>query len=137
MVQLLIGRYSAGDPVEELPNDFIPMLEALEAAFLPHLTYNTEPFHLGEIDTYAYAMWLLSFAKFSRDNLVPRVAALFDVDREDNRGQDALYETLLEKLGLPSASPQPCATGNSKPILCCFRRFKLNLPSDPDLSRSF
>ena len=47
------------------------------------------PFYLAELDTYAYAMWLLSLCKLMRlDALVPRVVGLFDVERAENRGQD-------------------------------------------------
>jgi len=102
MLQLLIGRHSAGDAVPSLAPDFFPVLVAIEGTALPH-DYRTEPFYLDELDTYAYAMWLLSLCKLLRlDPLLPRVAALFDVAKEDNRGKDALFEALLDKLGLPS-----------------------------------
>lgn len=107
-LQLLIGRYSAGGSFDILADQFGPMLAAIEATALPH-DYITEPFYLDEPDTYAYAMWLLSLAKLLRqDHWVPRVAALFDVAREDNRGQDALFEALLEKLGLPREPADKC-----------------------------
>jgi hypothetical protein len=99
---LLIGRYSAGDPVSSLVPEFPEVLKAIEATALPQ-SYRTEPFYVDELDTYVYAMWLLSLCKLLRiDPLLPRVAALFDVSREDNRGKDALFEALLAKLGLAS-----------------------------------
>jgi hypothetical protein len=102
-VHLLIGRYSAGDPVAEMAKDFPLVLSAVETSALPHPRYRTEPFYLDEIDAYAYAMWLLSLCKLLRlDYLLPRVAALFDVAKEDNRGKDDLFETLLGKLDLDS-----------------------------------
>jgi hypothetical protein len=97
--ELLIGRYSAGDPVASLAGDLPQVLTDIEATALAH-DYRTEPFYLDEIDTYAYAMWLLSLCKLLRlDPLLPRVIALFDVAREDNRGRDALFEALVGKLG--------------------------------------
>jgi len=97
-----IARYSAGESIPALALDFLPVLASIEATALPH-DYRTEPFYLDELDTYAYAMWLLSLCKLLRlDPLLPRVAALFDVAKEDNRGKDALFEALLDKLGLPS-----------------------------------
>jgi hypothetical protein len=108
-VELLLGTYSAGASIAEIAKAFPGVLLALEGSSLPHPTYRTEPFYLDEPDTYAYAMWLLSLAKLLRqDHLVPRVAALFDVAREDNRGQDALFETLLDKLGLPREAAAKC-----------------------------
>jgi hypothetical protein len=101
--ELLVGRYSAGDQISEMAEDFPSVLGAVEASVLRHPTLRTEPFYLDEIDTYAYAMWLLSLCKLLRlDYLVPRVAALFDVAKEDNRGKDELFETLLSKLGVDS-----------------------------------
>lgn len=108
-LQLLIGRYSAGDSVPDISDDFPFALSAIEASALPHPVYRTEPFHLDEMDTYAYAMWLLSLAQLLRqDHLIPRVAALFDVARADNRGQDALYETVVERLGIPRERATRC-----------------------------
>ena len=108
-VRLIVGRYSAGDSLSDIATDFPAVLQAVEDSVLPHAKYKTEPLHLDELDAYAYGMWLLSLAKLLRlDHLVPRVAALFDVDRKDNRGQDALYETLLAKLGLPSTPATRC-----------------------------
>jgi hypothetical protein len=107
-VQLLIGKYSAGAPIEQIAEELPSVLAAVEASALPHEKYRTEPFYLDEPDTYAYAMWLLSLAKLLRlDYLVPRVAALFDVARDDNRGKDALFESLLTKLG---ESSEPAKT---------------------------
>lgn len=101
-LQLLIGRYSAGTSVAPLALEFAPILAAIEATALPH-EYCTEPFYLSELDTYAYAMWLLSLCKLLRlEPLLPRVVALFDVVREENRGKDALFEMLLDKLGMTS-----------------------------------
>ena len=101
--QLLLGSYSAGDPIEQMAAEFEATLATIEASALPHSIYRTEPFYLDEPDTYAYAMWLLSLAKLLRlDYLVPRVTALFNVARDDNRGKDALFESLLAKLGEPA-----------------------------------
>jgi Domain of unknown function (DUF1911)/Domain of unknown function (DUF1910) len=101
-LQLLIGGYSVGTPIAAMPSDFVPVLSAIEATALPH-DYRTEPFYLDELDTYAYAMWLLSLCKLLRlDPLLPRVVRLFDVARDDNRGKDALFEALLDKLGQKS-----------------------------------
>ena len=104
-----IANYSGGRPASDLVANFPTVLGAIESAVLTHPKYRTEPLHLDELDAYAYAMWLLSLAKLLRlDHLVPRVAALFDVDGEDNRGQDALYETLLDKLGIPRRPAAKC-----------------------------
>jgi hypothetical protein len=105
--QLLIGRYSAGDPVASMAGGVPQVLANIEASALAH-DYRTEPFYLDEIDTYAYAMWLLSLCKLLRlDPLLPRVIALFDVAREDNRGRDALFEALVGKLGGDSVPVKP------------------------------
>jgi hypothetical protein len=102
-LELLIGRYSAGDPLVEIARDFAAAVPAFEKSSLPHSKYRTEPFYLDEVDTYAYAMWLMSLCKLLRlDHLLPRVAAFFDVAKEDNRGKDELFESLLAKLGLDS-----------------------------------
>lgn len=99
-VELLIGRYSAGNAISEIAAQFPSTLHAVEANALPHPRYRTEPFRLAEIDTYAYAMWLLSLCKLLRlDPLLPRVLAVFDVARADNRGTDALFEALVGALG--------------------------------------
>ena len=107
-LQLAVGSYSAGDGIELIVPRIASILAAMEAVALKH-NYRTEAFYLDEPDTYAYAMWLLSLAKLLRqDHLVPRVAALFDVARPDNRGQDALFESLLDKLGLPREPATRC-----------------------------
>lgn len=102
LFETLIANYSAGKPVETLVPQFEPMIATMEACMLPQ-RYRTEPYFLDEVDTYAYAMWLLSLCKPLRlDYLLPRVLALFDVARKDNRGRDALFETLIEKLAQPA-----------------------------------
>jgi hypothetical protein len=102
-VELLIGHYSSGGEVRGLIPLFVESLADISNMALPHPKYRTEPFYLDELDTYAYAMWLLSLCKLLRlDPLLPRVAALFDVAREESRGKDALFEALLDKLGQPS-----------------------------------
>jgi Domain of unknown function (DUF1911) len=53
-------------------------------------------------------MWLLSLCKLLRlDPLLPRVMALFDVARTDNRGKDSLFEALLAKLGGDALPVEP------------------------------
>ena len=100
---LFVGDYSVGSPVQEIAKVFPSLIQAVEAENLPHPIYQTEPVFLEELDGYHYAMTLLSLANLLRhDDLVPRVAALFDVARAENRGKDALYEALLGKLGLPT-----------------------------------
>ncbi|TSD53312.1 DUF1911 domain-containing protein [Variovorax sp. KBS0712] len=102
-LELLVLNYSAGEPIGELALSFENVLAAQEPSALPHPTQRTEPVFLEELDGYHYAMTLLSLVKLLRhDDLVPRVVALFDVARAENRGKDALYEALLEKLGLPT-----------------------------------
>ncbi|WP_447748035.1 PoNe immunity protein domain-containing protein [Variovorax boronicumulans] len=101
--RLLVHSYSDGSPMEHLAADFPGVLAAQEPSSLPHPLHETEPFFLEELDSYHYAMTFLSLAKLlCRDDLVPRVVALFDVAYTDNRGKDALYEALLGKLGLPT-----------------------------------
>ncbi|TSD53311.1 DUF1911 domain-containing protein [Variovorax sp. KBS0712] len=100
---LFVGDYSAGSPMQEIARAFPSLIQAVEAENLPHPIYQTEPVFLEELDGYHYAMTLLSLAKLlHHDDLVPRVVALFEVARTENRGKDALYEALLEKLGLPT-----------------------------------
>ena len=107
-VEMLVGRYSAGDAISGIATEFPSVLNAAEMLGLPHSHYSTEPFYLDELDTYTYAMWLLSLCKLLRlDPLLPRVMALFDVAREDNRGKDALFETLVAKLGGEAVAVTP------------------------------
>lgn len=106
-LQLLIGHYSAGEQVASITSEFPRVLADVEESALPR-PYRTEPFYLDEIDTYAYAMWLLSLCKLLRlDPLLPRVIALFDVARDDNRGKDALFETLVARLGGQAVEVKP------------------------------
>lgn len=100
---LVMLDYSRGEPIQKIAAAFPAMLEANEGSHLPHPPHEIEPFRLAERDTYPYILSLFTFAKLLRhDALVPRVAALIDVAREHNRGQDKLYETILQKLGLPN-----------------------------------
>jgi Domain of unknown function (DUF1911)/Domain of unknown function (DUF1910) len=104
-MQLLVGSYSAGVSLHETAARFPKLISLGESHLLPHPKYRTEPFYLDELDTYAYAMWLLSLCKLLRlDPLLPRVVGLFNVAREDNRGKDALFEALVGKLGQPAVS---------------------------------
>lgn len=106
-LQLLIGSYSAGEQVSDIACEFPQVLADIEETALPR-PYRTEPFYLDEIDTYTYAMWLLSLCKLLRlEPLLPRVIALFDVAREDNRGKDALFETLVARLGGQAVDVKP------------------------------
>jgi hypothetical protein len=100
---LLILDYSEGRPINEIAKDFPELLIWNEKCSLPHPTYQTEPFYLAETDSYDYFLSLLSLAKLLRhDKQIARYAALLEVKREKNRGVDALFEILLQKLGIPS-----------------------------------
>jgi len=108
-VERLIGAYSAGEPIESLVRQLSRCILLVERPVLPNAKHRTEPYYMDEPDSYAYAMWLLSLTKLLRhDALIPRVAALFDVAKEENRGKDALFEALLQKLGLPSVPANNC-----------------------------
>ncbi len=115
----LVGQYSAGVPIEELGAKFTKIVEVAEADSLPHPVYKTEPFYLDEIDAYYRILALLSLAKLLRyDYLVPRIVELTNVAHDDNRGTDALYETLIDKLGLPSEpAPKVMSMLKAHPIL--------------------
>jgi hypothetical protein len=100
---LLVLDYSEGRSIDEIAKDFPELLIWNEKCSLPHSIYQTEPFHLAETDSYDYFLSLLSLAKLLRhDKQIARYAALLDVKKEDNRGRDELFETLLQRLGLPS-----------------------------------
>lgn len=115
----LVGRYSAGEPIDEIAPTFPKVINAVEMTALPHPIYKSNRYFLDEIDAYHRIMALLSLAKLLRyDYLVPRVATLIDVEADENRGIDALYETLIDKLGLPSEpAPKVVAMLKAHPIL--------------------
>ncbi len=107
-VELLIGQYSAGDEIASLVQPYLTALAAVEASALPHPIYKSEPFYIDSIDGYEQALWLLSLCKLLRlDALLPRLIAVFDVVHEDNRGKDALFETLIAQLGGEAAEVKP------------------------------
>ena len=107
-VELLIGQYSAGDEIASLVAPYLTALAAVEASALPHPIYKSEPFYIDSIDGYEQALWLLSLCKLLRlDALLPRLFAVFNVVREDNRGKDALFETLVAQLGGEAIEVKP------------------------------
>ncbi|TXI29819.1 MAG: DUF1911 domain-containing protein [Aquipseudomonas alcaligenes] len=82
------------------PEQIIPHLDALVAAYekereLDIISYGSDEVcaGFGENDDYEQFLQTLSLCiLLGRSELIPRLSAIFD---RDNKGQDALYETLL------------------------------------------
>lgn len=93
---MMLMLYTAGHAAESL----IPNLEPLIAAYerkreLDILAYGSDEVcaGFGENDDYEQFLQTLSLCiLLGRSELIPRLSAIFD---RDNKGQDAIYETLL------------------------------------------
>lgn len=93
---LISAAYTEG----QSPEQIIPRLDALVAAYekereLDIISYGSDEVcaGFGENDDYEQFLQTLSLCiLLGRDELIPRLSAIFD---RDNKGQDAIYETLL------------------------------------------
>lgn len=102
LMGVLILKYSGGEPINQLRDDMLAAVDALEE----HLDGEypvADQFDLAIQDSYVEALWLLSLTKLLGfdDKQVERVANLYAAD-ETNDGADELFELILAKLGRKS-----------------------------------
>ncbi|WP_261803401.1 PoNi-like cognate immunity protein [Variovorax sp. PAMC26660] len=100
-LELLILRYTAGHPVDEL----VAELPAVIAAFDRYIPLDNPPPHeahtltITQHEAYVYVLWLLSLCRLlGHDKLVPIIIGWLDQQAEFNRGRDGLFESIVEKL---------------------------------------
>lgn len=101
-------RYTAGEPIDQLRQDFEEVVAAFERYAKTLRDYHQEPhwpaYSFTFIDDYVRLLALLSLAiLLRRDELIPRIHSLVADSGFD--GQDCVYETILGKF-LPNR-PDP------------------------------
>lgn len=100
-LELLILRYTAGQPVAELAKQ----LPAVIAAFETYVPLNNPPpqeahtLTITQHEAYVYVLWLLALCQLlGHAELVPTVIGWLDQQAVYNRGRDGLFEAIAEKL---------------------------------------
>ncbi|MDR2667198.1 MAG: DUF1910 domain-containing protein, partial [Holosporales bacterium] len=117
-LDLIILDYSEGLPIETMASKFSEMIDWRMKSFAPHSKYKTEPFYICEKDTYHHLSMLFSLAKLLHlYEQLPCILALLNAKDENNRSVDELYETLIQKLGLPTKPTTACLPFNAHNIL--------------------
>ncbi|SDR94414.1 PoNe immunity protein domain-containing protein [Pseudomonas oryzae] len=93
---MLLMLYTAGYAIENLTSNLEPLIAAYERKReFDILAYGSDEVcaGFGENDDYEQFLQTLSLCiLLGRGELIPRLSAIFD---RDNKGQDAIYETLL------------------------------------------
>jgi Domain of unknown function (DUF1911) len=94
--RLISGIYTSGQSIECVISRLEPLVAAYEAELeFAILAYGRDEVGsgFGENDDYEQFLQTLSLCiLLGRDDLIPRLTAIFD---RDNKGQDAIYESLL------------------------------------------
>lgn len=95
-LELLIQRYSGGDPIDKLT----PYAEHTFTQFERHKqTFPEFSLKPWEPDAYQYILWLLSLAVlFNMPNRIQQIASWISTDSDD--GQDALLRRLFARVGI-------------------------------------
>ncbi|ADU39675.1 Domain of unknown function DUF1910 [Variovorax paradoxus EPS] len=103
-LELLVLRYTAGSPIENLSRELPSVIEAFDR-YIPF--DNPRPSEartltVTQLEAYVYVMWLLALCKLlGHAELVPKVLSWLDISREFSRGRDGLFESVVERLGQP------------------------------------
>ena len=134
---LMALDYSQGQDIQSLTAILPQVVEGEEKTHLPHPAHLTYTRHLAERDTFPYILSLLTFAKLLHlDHLIPRICAQIDVDRQHNRGQDKLYETIMQKLGLPRV-PADASFKHFKAYPILLEAIEASAENRPKLMKAF
>ncbi|MYM96567.1 PoNe immunity protein domain-containing protein [Duganella vulcania] len=93
---LFILRYTGGEPIDELRDDFTKVIEAFELSTKCEREYSKDPhfppLRFAEIDEYERGMQLIGLCYLlHRRDLLPRLAAMLDAFA----AKDTLYEDLF------------------------------------------
>jgi len=103
-LELLVLRYTAGSPIENLSRELPSVIEAFDR----YIPFNNPPpseartLTITQIEAYVYVIWLLALCKLlGHAELVPKVLSWLDIAREFSRGRDGLFESVVERLGQP------------------------------------
>jgi hypothetical protein len=100
-LELLILRYTAGQPITELSRELPPVIAAFDQ-FIPLDRPRPSEAHtltITQHEAYVYVMWLLSLCRLlGHAELVPTVLGWINKNAEFNRGRDGLFEAVVEKL---------------------------------------
>ncbi|PVY79548.1 uncharacterized protein DUF1911 [Cupriavidus alkaliphilus] len=100
LFNLLVLKYTGGEPVEALHGDIDGVVEAYEAAIQQLRKYRGDPnaigFPIDSFDGYCPCLGLISLCYLlRRRDLLPRIAALLDGLDNANVGADFLIEEFL------------------------------------------
>lgn len=111
---LLLLRYTAGEPIDEMRSSLERVVEAYEAFALEMRAHQRDPdaatFRFDEPEEYARLMQVVGacFLLHRRD-LLPRVASLQDGENDGHVGIDRLFEDLMALTPTPRfEAPQLC-----------------------------
>lgn len=100
-LELLVLRYTAGHPIDELHGQLPSVISAFDT-YIPLDTPRPNEAHTLEItqlEAYVYVMWLLALCRLlGHEELIPTVIGWLDRNAEFNRGRDGLFESVVEKL---------------------------------------
>lgn len=104
LLERLILDYTAGQPLPACSAAVPAVVQAFDDyhAVEEHAE-GVLPFDLGYIEGYVTTLWLLGLTTLlGHRDLVPTIAKWIDLLEDANRGQDLIYEGVLEKLGCPA-----------------------------------
>ena len=105
--EILILKYTAGQPIETLDLDFIKTIDAFESFINEEVRKQGEALSLEitQLEAYVYVMWLLSLAKLlGHEEQIPRIMGWINKNAEFNRHRDGLFEYIVQKL-TPETGP--------------------------------
>ncbi|ADU39676.1 PoNe immunity protein domain-containing protein [Variovorax paradoxus] len=100
-LELVILRYTAGRPIEELSRELPSVIEAFDryVPFNKPRPNEARSLEITQIEAYVYVTWLLALCKLlGHAESVPKVLAWLDIGREFSRGRDTLFEQIVGKL---------------------------------------
>lgn len=101
LLKLFLLRYTAGQPLSELSDQFPAVIRAFDIFIPLDNPYPNEAhtIEITQLEAYVYVMWLLALCRLlGHEELVPTVIGWLDSNGEFNRGRDGLFESVVEKL---------------------------------------
>ncbi|CBJ34551.1 PoNe immunity protein domain-containing protein [Ralstonia solanacearum] len=106
-LQLLILRYTAGRPIEELRAQLPAVIEDFDVYIANEISPRSanpprneaDTLEITQLEAYVYVFWLLALCKLlGHDALIPKVMGWVDKTFEFNRGRDILFENVVQAL---------------------------------------
>ncbi|HTR06336.1 MAG TPA: PoNe immunity protein domain-containing protein [Paraburkholderia sp.] len=115
-LELILLNYTAGQPIEELRGQFPEVIKRFNVFIEKDVSpRNMKParnvadtLEISQIDAYVYVFWLLALCKLLRHGeYISEVLKWVNRTRNYSRGQDGLFEAVVEKLtGLHVETPR-------------------------------